>query len=252
MASASFEPAFALVLAQEGAFADHPADPGGPTKFGITRATLEQARGTPVSVEQVRMLGVAEAKAIYRERYWNVVRADELPSGVDLVVFDCAVNSGPARAVRLLQKVLNDPVDGIVGPVTLAAAWSNSPSWVIRQMTESRLGFLQRLPIWPVFGRGWRKRVLAVERAALELADGPRSLPSQKGKSMFDSKSILASRTVWANCIGLLAVALGAFGFDTSALDANAFAEATVQLVAAVSFIASTVFRIVATKQLLS
>lgn len=68
---------------------------------------------------------------------------------------------------------------------------------------------------------------------------------------MLDTKSILASRTVWSNLVGLAAVALGVFGFDTTGLDPSAFAEAAVQLVAAASFIASTVFRIVATRQLL-
>jgi lysozyme family protein len=259
VAQGSFEAALALILDQEGGFADHPADPGGPTKFGITQATLARRLGRPVSADQVRRLGPAEVRAIYREHYWNAVRADDLPSGIDVAVFDCAVNSGPGRAARLLQKALDVPVDGVVGPVTLAAARNGSPTHIIRTMTEARLAFLERLPTWPVFGRGWRKRVLAVQRAALERAAGLSSLPQQtssfpqqKGRSMYESKPILASRTVWTNLTGLLAVALGVFGFDPAALDADAFAEAAVQLVAAGSFIASTIFRIVAPKQLLS
>lgn len=69
---------------------------------------------------------------------------------------------------------------------------------------------------------------------------------------MIDTKTILASRTVWANLVGLAALGLSLFGFDASALNADAFAEALVQLVAAGSFIASTVFRILATKQILN
>jgi hypothetical protein len=69
---------------------------------------------------------------------------------------------------------------------------------------------------------------------------------------LFDTKSILASRTIWANLIGFAALALGLFGFDASALSTGAFEEALVQLIAAGSFVASTVFRIVATKQIMN
>lgn len=69
---------------------------------------------------------------------------------------------------------------------------------------------------------------------------------------MLDTKTILASRTVWANLIGLVALVLGLFGFDASALGTGAFEEAVIQIIAAASFIASTVFRILATKQILN
>ena len=251
MAAGNFATALAHVLAHEGGFVNHPDDPGGATKAGITQATLARARGGPVTVEDVRALSRGEAEAIYRRRYWDAVRADELPSGPDLAVFDCAVNAGPAQAARLLQRAVGVAADGIVGPVTLDAARRADAADLVRRFGRARLGFLRRLAIWPVFGRGWRRRVLAVEREALRLAGHPLS-PPEKGPHMFDSKSILASRTVWANLVGLAAVVLGAFGLDTSSLDADAFAAAAVELVVAGSFIASTVFRIVATRQLLS
>ena len=177
MTESLFEKAVEIVLQHEGGFADHPRDPGGATKFGITRETLSRARGRPASVEDVRELTRAEAMAIYRWLYWDVVRADELPPGVDLAVFDLAVNSGPVRAVRMLQNVLGVPADGIIGPVTLKAARHADPLETIRRLTRARLGFLGRLAAWPVFGRGWRRRVLAVEQGALRLASShpPRS-----------------------------------------------------------------------------
>lgn len=67
---------------------------------------------------------------------------------------------------------------------------------------------------------------------------------------MIDTKSILASRTVWANLIGLAALVLGLLGFDASTLNTGAFVDAVVQLIAAASFVASTIFRILATKQI--
>jgi lysozyme family protein len=248
MASTSFPHALAFILRQEGGFVHHPADPGGATQFGITRRTLALSRGRPVSVDDVRALTREEAGYIYRSLYWNAVRADELPAGIDLVVFDIAVNSGPGRAVRLLQAALDVDVDGILGPVTMSTARAAEPSETIRGLTRLRLAFLARLSGWPVFGRGWRRRALAVEQEALRRAD--QTSTTTKDQPMIDSKAILASRTVWVNLIGLLAVGLGFLGFDTSRLDASAVAEATVQMIAAASFVASTVFRIAATKQL--
>jgi lysozyme family protein len=170
MASTSFPAALSLVLGHEGGFADHPLDPGGPTNLGITAKTLSRARGRPVTTEDVRALGRAEAGAIYRRLYWDAVRADDLPDGVDLALFDFAVNAGPSRAVRTLQTVLGCPADGTVGPITIAAAKAARTPDTVRALTRARLEHLARLPTWPVFGRGWRRRVLAVERAALHRA----------------------------------------------------------------------------------
>jgi lysozyme family protein len=170
-----FHHAVEVVLQHEGGFAHHPKDPGGATKFGITRETLSRARGRSASAEDVRALTRPEAVTVYRGLYWDVVRADELPPGLDLAVFDLAVNSGPVRATRMLQTVLGVAADGIVGPETLSAAWQSDPVETIRRLTRARLGFLGRLATWPVFGRGWRRRVLAVEQGALRLASSPPS-----------------------------------------------------------------------------
>lgn len=173
--SSAFDQAVNLVLQQEGGFVRHSRDPGGATNFGITRETLARARGRPVSVEDVRNLTRAEAVSIYRRFYWDAVRADELPPGLALVVFDLAVNSGPFRAVQMLQRALGTEADGIVGPVTLNAARDADPAETIRSLSRARLGFLARLATWPVFGRGWRRRVLALEQEALRLAQSSSS-----------------------------------------------------------------------------
>ena len=173
VSASRFHHAVELVLQHEGGFVHHPQDPGGATKFGITRETLSRVRGRPASVEDVRALTRAEATAVYRGLYWDVVRAGELPPGLDLAVFDLAVNSGPVRAVRMLQTILGVAADGIVGAVTLSSAWQSDPAETIRRLTRARLGFLGRLAVWPVFGRGWRRRVLAVEQGALRLASSP-------------------------------------------------------------------------------
>jgi len=256
MAASNFERALACVLAHEGGYVDHPSDPGGATNLGITQATLAHHRGGPVSKAQVRALTRAEAAVIYRQRYWAAIQGDSLPGGVDLLLFDFAVNSGPARAVRMLQRALGVSEDGVVGPQTLAALARADPAGVVDAVTRQRLGFLQRLPTWATFGRGWRSRVEAVRRQALALAqDGAASAVTshpqpEKGQSMIDRKPVTASRTVWANIIGLACTVLAIVGVDTGGVDTDRFAEAAAQLVAAVSFIASTVFRIIASKQL--
>jgi len=167
---ASFEHAVSVVLRHEGGFVQHASDPGGATHFGITRATLARSRGHPVAVDDVRRLTRQEAVAIYRRLYWDVLQAEELPPGLALAAFDLAVHSGPPRAARMLQSVLGVEADGVIGPVTLAAAREAEASQAIVRLTRMRLRFLRSLAAWPVFGRGWQRRVIVTERESLRLA----------------------------------------------------------------------------------
>lgn len=257
MAKGSYPQAIRLIFRHEGGYVDHPLDPAGATNRGITRATLAAWRGRPVSKAEVMALSEREAADIYRERYWNAVRADDLPAGVELVVFDAAVNSGPARAARWLNQALGLGAQARISDRTLQAAASHDPGELIRAYGRTRLGFLQRLRTWGTFGRGWGRRVRETEEAALALARAPEiprrpgAPPANKEKTtMKDSKSILTSKTLWANLIGLTAVLGGLFGIETGALDQGALGEAIPQAIAAVSFIASSIFRVSATKRL--
>jgi len=166
MAKDSFDTLMPHLFRHEGGFADHPRDPGGATKYGITRATLSSWRGRPVSRTDVRRLTQAEAAAIYRARYWTVVKADALPAGVDYCVFDAAVNSGPARAAKWLQATVRVTQDGVIGPKTLAAVKAADPARLVEDLCDIRLAFLRGLSTWSVFGRGWERRVEAVRAHA--------------------------------------------------------------------------------------
>jgi lysozyme family protein len=254
MAHASFKAALKLILEHEGGYVDHPLDPGGATNRGITRATLAGYRGRPVSKAEVLALSEAEASEIYRKLYWDAVRANELPAGVDLVVFDAAVNSGPGRAARWLQVALGLTPDGVVGPRTLEASSRTEARTLIGDFSRQRLGFLQRLGTWRTFGRGWSRRVRETERAALGMAGTGRApLPTNRQKdnrSMIDTKSLFASKTLWSNLVGLSAVMLSVFGIDASGIDNAGFSQAIAQVVAGISFIASSVFRITASQRL--
>lgn len=165
MAAASFPAALAHVLKYEGGWADHPRDPGGATMKGVTLATYSAWLKRPATKAELKAIPDVHLNTIYRQNYWGAIRGDDLPAGVDLVVFDFAVNSGPGRAAKHLQMALGIPVDGAIGPVTLQHARAADPRAVIEQVTGQRLAFLKSLPTWPTFGRGWGARVTATEAA---------------------------------------------------------------------------------------
>ncbi len=167
MAARNFDACLKLTLQFEGGYSDHPADPGGATNLGITRRTLAAWRGCPVSKSDVRMLKREEAAKIYRSNYWDAVRGDDLPEGIDAAVFDHAVNSGPRAAARLLQKALGLKADGVIGAGSLALVRVTPRENLLRDLLRRRRGFLQRLRTFSIFGRGWTRRLLAVERACL-------------------------------------------------------------------------------------
>lgn len=180
----NFEACLAHVLQSEGGYVDHPSDPGGATNMGITIATLRTWRGRSVTKADVKALTRAEAAAIYRKNYWDAVRGDDLPRGLDLVAFDAAVNSGVSRGAKWLQSALGVPADGKVGPKTIAAANAAHKDAVIDRACDLRLGFLRQLGTWKTFGKGWTRRVESVRAAASKMAAEhvtvtPVALPSQ-------------------------------------------------------------------------
>jgi lysozyme family protein len=118
----------------------------------------------------MRDLQPSDVAPLYKERYWDKVRADDLPAGVDYVVFDTAINSGPGRAAKLLQEAIGATPDGAIGPMTLKAVAAMPASDVINKFQDNRLVYLQTLPTWPTFGRGWARRVEEGRAAALQMS----------------------------------------------------------------------------------
>lgn len=164
----NFDVALKAVLVSEGGWSDNKLDPGGKTMRGVTQAVYDAFRkrsGSPT--RSVRSIGPEEVAAIYRFQYWDAIRGDALPSGIDYAVFDFAVNSGVVRAAQYLQRALGVAADGVIGNVTVHAAETADRAGVINAVCNARMGFLKRLPTFGTFGKGWTTRVEKVRAAAL-------------------------------------------------------------------------------------
>ena len=166
----NFERALAHVLKSEGGFVNHPDDPGGMTNLGCTKAVWEEFCGHPVTEKTMRSLTPSDVAPLYKRKYWDKVKADELPAGVDYCVFDTAINSGPGRAIKLLQGVVGVDQDGDIGPKTLGAVKAFDPKDLLQDYSKRRLSFLMDLKNWPTFGKGWTNRVKEVETFATQMS----------------------------------------------------------------------------------
>jgi len=168
--NANFKSALDHVLKSEGGFVNHPKDPGGMTNLGCTKAVWEEYVGHPVSEADMRALAPELVSPLYKRKYWDKVAGDDLPSGLDYAVFDAAINSGPGRAAKWLQELVGVTADGSIGPGTLAAVAAFSPSELISQYNDKRLQFLEALPTFAIFGKGWSNRVSSVQSIASQQA----------------------------------------------------------------------------------
>ena len=153
----NFEKAFEKLLGHEGGFVDHPRDPGGATRYGITQR-VARAHGYQ---GEMRELPVAEARRIARIAYWDAVRADEVPDAVRYDLFDAAYHSGPEQATKWLQRAAGADDDGKLGPKTLLAVRMADPQLLAKRFNGHRLRFLSDLKTWDAFGKGWARRVAA-------------------------------------------------------------------------------------------
>ena len=161
-----------VTLKWEGGYSDHPSDPGGATNRGVTQARYnEYRRDVGLSSRAVKHLTEAELQKIYRKYYWDVIRGDDLPLGLDLAVFDYAVNSGPRRAIKHLQGILGVNIDGLLGPDTLKAIHKADVFTLIKALCGRRLRFVRGLRIYKTFGRGWSRRIKGIRKTGLSMVE---------------------------------------------------------------------------------
>lgn len=185
MAAGNFDACMEVIFKHEGGYVDHPSDPGGATKFGITHRTLAAHRNVArVSKDDVKRLTKAEAAVIYREDYWGPMQCERLPRGVDLEVMDFGVNAGPTRAIRKLQEALGVEVDGRIGQITMRAAANANPQKLVEKFSDLRMQYYRSLRHWDTFGNGWTRRTretLAVAQQMASVASGRHVRPDDPG-----------------------------------------------------------------------
>lgn len=159
-------PSVTEILRHEGGYVDHPRDPGGCTNLGVTIATFRAHVNPRGTCADLRRLTKDQATTVYVNEYWDAVQGDHLPAGVDLSVFDMAVNAGPSRAARLLQRLVGAAQDGKIGPLTREKVWDQDPGSLVDKYAEARLAYYTSLRTFPTFGKGWTRRTRETQALA--------------------------------------------------------------------------------------
>jgi len=166
----NWDDSFTAVLKHEGGFVNHPKDPGGMTNLGVTKAAWEGYVGKTVDEAFMRSLTPDVVKPFYKAMYWDKIKGDQLPAGVDYAAYDLAVNSGVGRAAKYLQQIAGVTVDGVLGPKSMGAIRECDPEQMVEALCDMRLDFLKRLPTFDTFGKGWSIRVADVKAKAADMA----------------------------------------------------------------------------------
>ena len=165
----NFSSSLELLLKHEGGYVNHPDDPGGRTNHGITQRVYEKFLGRDVTEEEMKEMPPDKVFAIYKNQYWNRVRGDDLPTGVDLCVFDWAVNAGTSRAGKALQQIIGVSDDGIISSQSVGATSECDPAQVVEAISQKREDFYRALRTFDTFGRGWLRRNDETRDEALRL-----------------------------------------------------------------------------------
>ena len=219
----NLETALKHVLVHEGGYVNHQKEPGGATNRGVTQRVYDAYRDRHRKPRRsVRAIEADEVADIYKRQYWDAVRGDDLPSGLDYAVFDYAVNSGPRRAAQDLQRELGVAVDGVIGNVTLAAVAKADVYDLIDRLCARRMRFLKALRHWPTFGKGWTRRVTDVAEIAMAMATNPKADTSAVQLAEIPAKaeetpreSVTQSHTMQASAVQLGSGAAGIWGAIT-------------------------------------
>ena len=164
-----FQRCLKIILHHEGGYVNHPKDPGGETNLGVTKRVYEDFGGT----KDMKDLIVEDVEPIYKKNYWDRVKGDQLPSGLDLCVFDFGVNAGTGRAAKYLQQMIGTTPDGGIGPMTLKKLdeyiKEEGLENTILDYQQERQSYYQQLSTFDTFGKGWTRRVDETTEIAIEM-----------------------------------------------------------------------------------
>ena len=165
----NYDKCLETILHHEGGYVNHPEDPGGETNLGVTKRVYQEWGGT----KDMKDLTFDDVAPIYKKNYWDKMKCDDLPSGLDLCVFDFGVNAGPGRAAKYLQTLIGTVADGGIGPNTLAKLKEYTDETGVKETITNyqneRQSYYEKLSTFKTFGRGWTRRVEETTKLALEL-----------------------------------------------------------------------------------
>lgn len=169
----NFDACFAKVIKSEGGYVNDPADRGGETNLGVTVGAWGAYLGRAIQPGEMKALTVETVKPFYKQMYWDLVKCDDLPVGVDYAVFDFAVNAGVGRAAKFLQRAVGAVDDGAIGPGTLALVAKTTPGKLLENFAKQKEAFYNSLaeknPTQKKFLKGWMARVDHVQTAATSM-----------------------------------------------------------------------------------
>jgi len=165
----NYDKCLKTILHHEGGYVNHPKDPGGEPNLGVTKRVYQEHGGT----KDMKDLLVEDVAPIYKKGYWDKMKGDDLPGGLDLCVFDFGVNAGPGRAAKFLQSMIGTTVDGGIGPNTLAKVEEyvreNGEHETVKKYQEMRQKYYEQLSTFATFGKGWTRRVEETTKLALDI-----------------------------------------------------------------------------------
>jgi lysozyme family protein len=170
----NWDKSFDLVMESEGGFSDDIRDKGnhmpdgrpGCTNLGVTMITWEIYVQRQATIAEMKSLTKSDVEPLYRRLFWDRVWGDRMPTGLDYLLFDFAVNAGVGRAVMTLQSIVGTTQDGGMGPITYAATITKDPITLIEQYSDAKEKFYKGLNNFNVYGKGWLARVDHVENVA--------------------------------------------------------------------------------------
>jgi lysozyme family protein len=169
MASENWIKCLETILHHEGGYVNHPKDPGGETNLGVTKRVYEDFGGT----KDMKDLTREDVEPIYKKNYWDRVKGDDLPAGLDLCVFDFGVNAGTGRAAKYLQTLIGTVADGGIGPNTLKTLDAYVSEHGVKETIENyqaeRQKYYESLSTFDTFGKGWTRRVTETTELAVSM-----------------------------------------------------------------------------------
>ena len=165
----NFDQSLKLVLKSEGGYVNNPKDPGGETMMGVTKNAWSTWLKRPIADGEMAKLTVADITPFYKALYWDKSYCNQLPTGIDYMVFDASVNMGVGQSIRLLQKSLECVPDGVIGANTMKAINDADAKTMIDKFSAQKELFYRSLSTFATFGKGWLARIEHVKQAALKL-----------------------------------------------------------------------------------